>query len=132
MTIRILVVHGDAADLAVIASVAAAHAFELEILQPTDDLVAETKRIQPDAIILDVKQRVGDGYALCSDVKRDPVAAKVPVILTGSNDGMEAQRRAFAAGCDDFLEKPIDRRLLAYRLRSYARLQRAWAERLEE
>jgi PleD family two-component response regulator len=49
------------------------------------------------------------------------------VILVGSLDGPEARRRAFASGCDDFLEKPINRHTLAYRLRSYARLRRAWA-----
>lgn len=121
-----LVVHSDPADLAVLASVVAAHEFELRVLESSERLVAEVVRYQPDAVVLDVKQRDTDGYGLCLSLKADPGTAGVAVILTGSLDGPEARHRAFAAGCDDFLEKPIHRQVLAHRLRSFARLRRAW------
>ncbi len=124
--VRVLVVHSDPADLAVVASVIAAHAFDLRVLESSDRLVIEVVRYQPDAVVLDVKQRDSDGYELCLALKTDPLTAGVAVILTGSLDGPEARRRAFTAGCDDFLEKPIHRHVLAYRLRSFARLRRAW------
>ena len=124
--VRVLVIHSDPADLAVLASVVAAHGFDLRVLESGDELVAEVVSYQPDAVVLDVKQRDTDGYALCRALKTDPATAGVAVILTGSLDGPEAQRLAFAAGCDDFLEKPIPRQILAYRLRSFARLRRAW------
>jgi PleD family two-component response regulator len=123
---RVLVIHSDPADLAVLASVVAAHAFDLRVVESSDQLVAEVVHYQPDAVVLDVKQRERDGYELCRALKTDPVTAGVAVILTGSQDGPEARHRAFAAGCDDFLEKPIHRHVLAYRLRSFARLRRAW------
>ena len=123
---RVLIVHSDPADLAVLASVVAAHAFDLRVLESSEQLVAEVAHYQPDAVVLDVKQRERDGYELCRALKTDPVTAGVAVILTGSLDGPEARHRAFAAGCDDFLEKPIHRHVLAYRLRSFARLRRAW------
>lgn len=122
--VRVLVVHSNAADLAVLASVVAAHAFDLRVIESSADLAAEVARYQPDAIVLDVQQRRGDGYELCRALKSDPATAPVPVILIGSLD--EARRRAFAVGCDDFLDKPINRHLLAHRLRSFARLRRAW------
>ena len=124
--VRVLVVHSDPADLAVLASVVAAHAFDLHVLESSEQLVAEVLRYQPDAVVLDVKQRNTDGYELCRALKTCPDTAGVAVILTGSLDGPEAFRRAFTAGCDDFLEKPIRRHVLAYRLRSFARLRRAW------
>jgi PleD family two-component response regulator len=124
--VRVLVVHSDPADLAVLASVVAAHGFSLHVLESSERLVAEVARYRPDAVVLDVKQRDCDGYELCLALKTDPLTAGVAVILTGSLDGPEARRRAFSAGCDDFLEKPIQRQVLAYRLRSFARLRRAW------
>ena len=127
---RVLIVHSDPADLAVLASVVAAHAFDLRVLESSAQLVAEVVDYQPDAVVLDVKQRDRDGYELCRQLKTDPVTAGVAVILTGSLDGPEARHRAFAAGCDDFLEKPIQRHVLAYRLRSFARLRRAWLRAL--
>lgn len=124
--VRVLVVHSDAADLAVLASVVAAHGFGLRVLESSDRLISEVIGYQPDAVVLDVVQRDRDGYELCRALKNDPGTAGVAVILTGSFDGPEAWRRAFAAGCDDFLEKPIPRHMLAHRLRSFARLRRAW------
>lgn len=125
-TVRVLIVHSDPADLAVLASVVAANSFELRVLEPGADVVGETRNYQPDSVVLDVRQRTSDGYALCRSLKSDPQTASVPVILTGSLDGPEARTRAFAVGCDDFLEKPINRQILAHRLRSFARLRRAW------
>jgi PleD family two-component response regulator len=130
--IRLLVLHGDPADLAVVASVAAAHGFELRVLESPERLTDEVCGYNPDAVLLDVKQRGRDGYDLCFGLKVEPTTSSVPVILVGSLDGPEARRRAFAAGCDDFLEKPINRHVLAYRLRSYARLRRAWARQAVE
>lgn len=124
--VRVMVVHSDPADLAVVASVAAAHGFELRVLEPTDQVVGEVAAYQPDAVVLDVEQRDTSGYALCRALKADPATAGIVVILTGSLDGPEGVHRAFAAGCDDFFAKPIQRYVLAYRLRAFARLRRVW------
>lgn len=124
--VRVLIVHSDPADLAVLASVVAANAFELRVLESGADIIGETRQYQPDGVVLDVQQRISDGYVLCRRLKSDPQTASVPVILTGSLDGPDARTRAFAVGCDDFLEKPINRHVLAHRLRSFARLRRAW------
>lgn len=129
---RVLMVHTDPADLAVLASVVAANGFVLRVVDPTDDLVGELLRDPPDTVVLDVKQAGVDGYDRCRSIKGDPRTAAVPVILIGSNDGPEARRRAFDAGCDDFLDKPINRHVLAYRIRSYARLRHAWLSSQEE
>jgi CheY-like chemotaxis protein len=128
--VRVLVVHSDPADLAVLASVVAAHEFELRVLEQTTTLIADVARYQPDAIVLDVKQRERDGYELCSILKADPSTVGIPVILTTASTSVEARQLALAAGCDDFLEKPIHRHQLAHRLHSFARLRRAWLEKL--
>lgn len=126
--IRILVIHSDPADLAVIASVAAAHSFELRVIEPPADLVEEAHAYQPEALVLDVKQRDTSGFTLCKQLKADPRTAGIPVILISSADDPEQRRAAFEAGCDDFLVKPVQRHVLAHRLHSFARLRRAWLE----
>lgn len=125
--VRVLVVGNDAADLAVVASVVAAHGFELRVIPDGVHVVDEVLRSSPDAIVLDVHQRGASGYELCARLKAREETCGVPVLLTGSLDGPEARDRAYAAGCDDFLEKPINRLTLAHRLRAFARLRRVWA-----
>ncbi len=124
--VRVLALRGDPADLAVLASVVAAHDFELQILPSSDLLVEEILRYQPDAVVLDVDQPGADGYELCARLKANPGTHGVPVVLTSALDGPEARRLAFGAGCDELIEKPINRQFLAYRLRSLARLRRSW------
>jgi len=125
--IRLLVVYSDAGDLAVLASVAAANGFGLRVIESGDVLADEVSAFEPDAVVLDVEQRGVSGFELCHQLKLHPSASLVPVILTGSSGEPEVRRRAFAVGCDDFFEKPIDRQVLGYRLRSFARLRRAWS-----
>ena len=127
--IRLLVVHSDPADLAVLASVVAANDFQLRVLESCERIVEEVASYSPDAVVLDIKQRVGDGYALCAALKANALTVGIPVILTSASDDHETRRRAFMAGCDDFLEKPIQRHVLAHRLHSFARLRRAWLQK---
>jgi len=126
--VKILVLHSDSADLAVIASVAAAQSFELRVLESHEDLVAEAESYWPDAVILDTNQRGSDGVSLCATLKGDQRTTALPVVVISADDDPALRRRAFAAGCDDFLAKPIPRDILAHRLHSFARLRRAWLE----
>ena len=50
----------------------------------------------------------------------------IPVVMISVHGGPERRRTVFAAGADDFLEKPIQRQSLGHRLHSFARLRRAW------
>lgn len=124
--VRVLVVHTDTADLAVVASVAAAHAFELCVVGPTPDLPAIACREQPDAVVLELGSRAPEAFAVLVALRADARTAGIPVIaIVGSHDP-EVRRRAFAAGADDVFDKPIQRQALAHRLHSFARLRRAW------
>ncbi len=124
--VRVLVIYHDPADLAVVASVAAAHDFELRVLEPPSDLVGEAASYQPDAIVIDVDQRETDGLDLCKQLKADQRTAGIPLVMISVNASPDRRRMVFAAGADDFLEKPIQRQSLAHRLHSFARLRRAW------
>jgi DNA-binding response OmpR family regulator len=125
-TIRILVVYTDPADLAVVASVAAAQEFELRVLERPTDLVGEAASYQPDAIVIDVDHKETDGLGLCTQLKADSRTAGIPVVMISVTVSPERRRTVFMAGADDFLEKPIHRHNLAHRLHSFARLRRAW------
>jgi CheY-like chemotaxis protein len=124
--VRVLVVYHDPADLAVIASVAAAHSFELRVIEPLADLVGETASYQPDAVVIDLDHKEADGLARCTALKTDQRTAGIPVVMISAHAGAERRRMVFAGGADEFLEKPIQRQNLGHRLHSFARLRRAW------
>lgn len=121
--IRVVVVGGDAGDLAVLSSVASAPEFDLRVVAA--DAPATIASLDPDCVVIDAKQRGTSGHELCTRLRADPALTGVPLILVSSLDGPEAHRRAYAAGCDEYVEKPLSRSVFGHRLRSLARLRRA-------
>lgn len=69
------------------------------------------RRERPDLVYMDLNMPTMDGRSCCAAIKADPELCKIPVIMvtTAGNSGDEKQCRE--AGCDDYLTKPIDRRL---------------------
>lgn len=64
-----------------------------------------------------------DGLELCRRVRaRLKTEYTYFILLTANNPGRENLRTAMAAGCDDFLSKPLDREAIYMRLRVAARI----------
>jgi len=86
---------------------------------PVDILVAHNgaealeiaKREAPDLIYLDLNMPVMDGPACCRALKADPETKGIPVIMVTTAGRDEDQLLCRAAGCDDFVTKPINNKL---------------------
>ncbi len=69
------------------------------------DLAAEG---DVDLILLDIQLPGMDGYATARALKALPAGNTPPIVAVTSFAMPEDRDRAMAAGCDAFLEKPID------------------------
>jgi CheY-like chemotaxis protein len=67
------------------------------------------RRIQPDAITLDVMMPGMDGWAVLSALKADPQLAEIPVVVLSILDD---RNLGYTLGASDYLTKPIDRERL--------------------
>ncbi len=81
--------------------------------------------IQPDLIILDGIMPEMDGYAVCEHLRDRENKNKVPVILITAYDKAEAVARAFAAGAEEYLTKPLYWDVLKYKLQRIFRNRNA-------
>lgn len=63
---------------------------------------------RPDIILLDIQLPERDGYAVASDLRALPELLSTPIIALTSYAMMGDRERAIAAGCDGYMEKPID------------------------
>jgi CheY-like chemotaxis protein len=62
----------------------------------------------PDIIILDIQLPEIDGYEVARRLRNEPALRDVPVVAVTSF-AMEGDRETIlAAGCTDYLEKPLD------------------------
>jgi two-component system cell cycle response regulator len=77
------------------------------------------RREQPDLIFMDINMPGMGGLACCSTLKADVMLSSIPVIMVSSCGKEEDLEACTKAGCNDFLSKPIDRRLFLEKARSF-------------
>ncbi|GAM09010.1 polar-differentiation response regulator DivK [Geobacter sp. OR-1] len=69
------------------------------------------RREHPNLIYMDLNMPKMDGKSCCAAIKADPELCSIPVIMVTTAGSQIDEIRCREAGCDDYLTKPIDRRL---------------------
>lgn len=65
-------------------------------------------RERPDVILLDVMMPNMDGWEVLDSLKRDPVMARVPIIMLTARAQETDQVRGWKAGADGYITKPFN------------------------
>ncbi|WP_404379229.1 response regulator [Caenispirillum salinarum] len=81
--------------------------------------LAAAARVRPDLILMDLSLPVLDGWEATRRLKADAALASIPVIALSAHAMAGDAEKARAAGCDDYLAKPVDEDLLFDRLRAF-------------
>lgn len=83
----------------------------------------------PDLILLDIMMPKLSGYEVCQKLKAAAETKDIPVLMvTALNEAGDIEK-AVAAGCDDFLSKPVNSLELKTRVRSLLRVRHLMNER---
>ncbi len=67
---------------------------------------------QPGLILMDLQLPRLNGFAVTRHVRQHDLLRTIPIILISGHEPVQHRRLALAAGCDEFLHKPIDFGLL--------------------
>ncbi len=118
---RALVIDADAEARSLTAQALRAADFEVHDVADGSSALAQLPRIRPALVVVDAELPGRDGVALCETIRHLPSGAGAAIVLTTRLDRPGLIERAFAAGASDFLRKPIDAQLLAYRARFLVR-----------
>ena len=70
--------------------------------------ITAATRLQPDLILLDIQLPQMDGYAVARALRRNPALRDVPVVAVTSYAMVGDRERTLAAGCNGYIEKPIN------------------------
>jgi len=79
------------------------------------------RQIQPDVILLDVDMPDRDGFAVCTDLKSDPLTMEIPIIFLTGADSTDEKIRGLELGATDYVTKPFDPAELRARVRASLR-----------
>jgi len=80
---------------------------DVAVVEAADAVAARRKirRARPDVIVLDINMPGTTGLELCAELKSAPATRDIPIVLlTGSEDGAEAAKKA---GANAFVRKPF-------------------------
>jgi CheY-like chemotaxis protein len=65
-------------------------------------------RVRPSLILLDIQLPKMDGYTVARELRRNPQLSRIPIVAVTSYAMVGDREKALAAGCDGYLEKPIN------------------------
>jgi len=74
-----------------------------------------------DLILMDISMPEMDGYALTSKIRSNPDFAFIPIIAVTANVMRGDRERSLDAGCDGYIQKPIDIDTLAQQIERFIR-----------
>ncbi|MBZ0299918.1 MAG: response regulator [Anaerolineae bacterium] len=113
---RILVVEDNPDNMILICDILAS--LNYTVLQAPDGeqgvIMAESER--PDLILMDLSLPRLDGWQATQQIKAHQELSHIPIIALTAHALIGDRERALAAGCDDYLSKPINFRALANKL----------------
>jgi DNA-binding response OmpR family regulator len=81
--------------------------FEMLAATTAEEGMQLVRETMPAAIIVDLLLPEVDGWELIKDLKSDTMMAPIPVIVLSALSAGHAKQRAFDAGCDAYITKPI-------------------------
>jgi len=81
-----------------------------QVLEAEDGLtgMAVAEEYRPDLILMDINLPEVDGYEITTRLKQMPGLAHIPVIALTANVMRGDREKSLAAGCDGYIQKPID------------------------
>jgi two-component system, OmpR family, response regulator RpaA len=98
--------------------------FHVELASSGVDGLKSARRRRPDLVILDIIMPGMDGYAVCREIRADPVLSPTPVLFLTAKIKDEDKITGFNAGADDYLCKPFNIDELVLRVRAILRRTR--------
>ncbi|MCC7130247.1 MAG: response regulator [Anaerolineae bacterium] len=79
----------------------------------------------PDLILMDINMPGVDGFTLTSRLKAQPALRHTPIIALTANVMKGDRERSLQAGCDGYIQKPIDVDILPRQIARFLALKNA-------
>jgi CheY-like chemotaxis protein len=109
---KILIVDDNPTNLKLVSYLMQQHGYEVATAGDADDAIESIAQSVPALILMDVQLPGIDGLELTRRLKSDPATKAIKIIAVTAYAMKGDQEKALAAGCDDYVTKPIDTRAL--------------------
>jgi two-component system cell cycle response regulator DivK len=117
----ILYVEDNADNRTLVRRVLMADDYEVVEASNATDALDFVKKQRPDLILMDINMPDVDGYTLTMRIKTMPGMQSVPIIALTANVMRGDREKSLEAGCDGYIQKPIDIDTISQYIERYLR-----------
>ena len=105
---QVLVVEDNRASLDLMVYLLKAYGHAPVIARDGLEGIDAARREHPDLILCDIQLPSADGVEVCRQLKKDPSLRDIPLVAVTAYAMVGDRERILAAGCNGYIEKPID------------------------
>jgi len=106
---RVLVVDDTRTSLFLLKQLLQNGGYEVETASDGWEALDMVPEFQPDLVLLDVMMPGLDGIECCRRIRETEGYSDIRIMMVTALGEMDRIQEAFAAGCDDYVSKPVDR-----------------------
>jgi len=106
---RILIVDDTETMRMVEQMMLAGEGYEIKTAIDGIDALDKIEQERPDLILMDIMMPRMDGIQCCQRIKSSDALKDIKVVMVTTKSEYDRVKEAFAAGCDDYVTKPIDK-----------------------
>jgi CheY-like chemotaxis protein len=107
-TRRVLIVEDNMDTYELVRFILEKNGFETFLAMNGRDGVNAANKQKPDLIIMDLSMPEMDGWTATRLIKQNPQISSIPLIALTAHALPGDRQRAFDAGCDEYITKPMD------------------------
>jgi CheY-like chemotaxis protein len=105
---KILVVEDDKTNRDLLTRHLQLRAYDVHCAVDGSDACIKAQNDPPDLILMDLYMPVLDGWEATRRLKKEMKTSRIPIIAVTAHAVFGVRETAIAAGCDDFVTKPVD------------------------
>lgn len=105
---KILYIEDNEQNLYLVKFILEKHGYEVFSAMDGQEGIDCVVRVQPDLILLDIQLPRMDGYAVARQLRTNQDLAGIPIVAVTSYAMAGDRDKAFEAGCNGYIEKPIN------------------------
>jgi two-component system cell cycle response regulator DivK len=117
----ILYVEDNVDNRTLVRRVLTADGYKVTEASDATDALDSINKQRPDLILMDINMPGVDGYTLTTRIKTMPGLQYVPIIALTANVMRGDREKSLEAGCDGYIQKPIDIDTISQYIERYLR-----------
>lgn len=105
---KVLVIEDNEQNLYLVTFILERYGYEVSAARDGEEGIDLAALLKPDLILLDIQLPVMDGYAVAQRLRTNAALDQVPIIAVTSYAMAGDREKALGAGCNGYIEKPIN------------------------